>query len=87
MHAAELTDLEPSQTKWFLRCVTTLFQRVKYPNMLAAFLSFVVRELLVLSEKHIGATIILDPKRRSFEDTILNEIIMNAEGMSDLNVL
>ncbi|KAH7715029.1 TK/KIN6 protein kinase, partial [Aphelenchoides avenae] len=42
--------------------------------------SFVVEKLLSLSEKNVGATVILDVKRRSFEDTILKEVIMDAEG-------
>lgn len=63
-----------------LSYTTTPFQRVKHPVVAGTYPTFVTKILLNLSEKHVGATVILDVKRRSFEDTVLSEIIMDAEG-------
>lgn len=54
---------------------------MKNPDVLIVCPSEIVGELVALSEQNVGATIILDVKRRSFEDTVLNEIIMDAEGL------
>lgn len=40
----------------------------------------VVDALLTISKNHVGGTIIVDVKSRSGEDTVLNELLVDADG-------